>query len=121
MTDVVERFALMERCRECLTVLPLPPAPRVCDKCGSVKVTPRHTEWSHELKVWLLLRFAERHLFVDFRTMQDSWELLLIGNYERTLTNGRIIPCGVAPDEVFPLAVKDAAEWKAAGAKTAFL
>jgi len=121
MASVAERFAQMERCRQCLTVLPAPPAPRVCTKCGKVKVTPRASEWPRELKVFLILRFAERHLFPDFRSEQDSWELLLVGNYERTTTNGRIIPSAVPPDEVFAVAVNDAAAWKAAGAKTAFL
>lgn len=121
MASVAERFATMERCRTCLTVLPAPPAPRACTNCGTVKVTPGHAQWSHTLKVFLILRYAARHLFYPWRSQQDSWELLLIGNYERTTHNGRIIAQGVNPDDVFALAVKDAEEWKAAGSKTDFL
>jgi hypothetical protein len=79
VASVVERFAQMERCRVCLTVLPAPPAPRVCTNCNRVKVTPRWTEWPRSLRTFLLIRYAERHHFPEWRSMQDSWELLLIG------------------------------------------
>jgi hypothetical protein len=42
-------------------------------------------------------------------------------HYERTMTSGRIIRQGVPPDDVYAQAVKDAEEWRLAGAKTAFL
>lgn len=121
MPDVLERFATMERCRECLTVLPDPPAPRVCTKCGAVKVTPRHSEWPHSLKAFLIIRFAVRHLFPEFRSMQSSWELLLVGNYQGRQVNGQIMRHSLPPDDVYAMAVKDAEEWRLAGGKAEFL
>jgi hypothetical protein len=111
----------LERCRTCSSVLPAPPAPRVCTKCGTVKVTPLHGEWPHELKVFLLLKYARRMIFGDFRPMQSSWELLLIGQYEGRFVGGKLRKLGVDPDEVFELAVKEAEEWRLAGGKTDFL
>lgn len=121
MANVAERFSQMERCRSCLAILPAPPAPRVCEKCGAVKVTPHHEQWPRALKVFLILRYAGRHLFPNWRSQQDSWELLLVGNYERTNINGRIIGQGVSPDNVYALAVNDAEAWKVAGSQTEFL
>jgi hypothetical protein len=113
----------IERCKTCDDALPLPPEPRVCKRCGTVKITPLHGDWPHDLKVFLLLRYAGRNLFSpNLRTVQDSWELLLISNYEGgRFPSGRIIKQGVAPDDVFALAVKEAEEWKLAGAVTEFL
>lgn len=120
---LVQSLRHIERCRTCSEVLPLPPAPRVCRRCGTAKVTPLHGEWPHDVKVFLLLQYAARHLFSpNLRTIQDSWELLLTSNYEGgRFPNGRIIKQGVSPDDVFDLAVKEAEEWKLAGAATEFL
>lgn len=111
----------LERCRGCSEVLPLPPAPRVCLKCGEVKITPIHNEWPRSLKTFLLLRHVRNHLFGDWRPMQRSWELLLTGNYEGRFVDGRLYKQGCNPDEVFALAVKEAEEWRLAGGKTDFL
>jgi hypothetical protein len=121
MATAAERFAQMERCRGCQDILPAPPAPRVCARCGNVKITPRHQEWPRTLKTFLLLRYAARNIFADFRPKQASWELLLVGNYEGRWINGRLHKQGVSPDEVYATAVNDAEEWKLAGAKTEFL
>jgi hypothetical protein len=111
----------LERCRTCNDALPVPPAPRVCARCGTVKVTPLHQEWPQSLKTFLLLQYAARHIFADFRPMQRSWELLLTGNYEGRWVGGRLHKSGCDPDEVFALAVKEAEEWRLAGAVTDFL
>lgn len=113
----------IERCRTCNEVLPLPPKPRVCTKCGAVKTTPLHGAWPQSLKTFLLLRYAARNVFTpNLRPIQTSWELLLTSNYEGgRFPGGRIIKQGCSPDEVFALAVKEAEEWRLAGAVTEFL
>lgn len=111
----------LERCRTCSTVLPAPPAPRVCTSCGAIKVTPLHDSWPHEVKVFLLLRAAARHLFPKWRGHQASWELLLTTNYEGRFVGGKLHKQGCDPDSVFEVAVKEAEEWRLAGAKTDFL
>jgi hypothetical protein len=112
----------LERCRMCDTALPVPPAPRVCAKCGAIRVTPHHSEWSREMKVFLLLQYVARNLFTEnLRSVQNTWELLLTSQYERRFVGGRLRRQGVDPDEVFALAVKEAEEWRLAGAVTAFL
>jgi hypothetical protein len=111
----------LERCRTCSTVLPAPPAPRVCLSCNTPKITPLHGDWPKSLKTFLLLRYAARHLFADWRSMQNSWELLLTGNYERRFVDGKLHKQGCDPDSVFEIAVKEAEEWRLAGGKTEFL
>lgn len=111
----------LERCSTCFEVLPAPPAPRVCTKCGVVKVTPLHEEWPKSLKTFLILRYAIRHLFPHWRGMQGSWELLLTTNYERRFVGGKLHRQGCDPDSVFAIAVKEAEEWRLAGAKADFL
>lgn len=112
----------LERCRTCEHALPLPPAPRVCTNCGAVKVTPRHEEWPRSLKTFLLLEYAKRNLFAtDIRPVQNTWELLLTCQYERRFVGGRLRKQGVDPDEVFAIAVREAEEWRLAGAVTDFL
>jgi hypothetical protein len=103
--------------------LPLPPEPRVCKRCGTAKITPLHHEWPQSLKTFLLLRYAGRNVFTEnLRPIQTSWELLLISNYEGgRFPSGRIIKQGIDPDEIYALAVKEAEEWRLAGAVTAFL
>lgn len=121
MATAIERFAQMERCRQCHTVLPAPPAPRACENCGAVKVTPRHGEWPRSLKTFLLIEYAKRHLFPSFRSMQDSWELLLTGAFQSKQVNGQFMRHGAAPDDLFALGVQQAEEWRLAGAVTDFL
>lgn len=123
MTAVAElpQIRHLERCRTCNSVLPVPPAPRICGNCGNVKITPLHQEWPRSLKTFLLLRYAARHLFADWRPMQSSWELLLSTNYERRFVGGKLFKQGVNPDDVFAIAVKEAEEWRLAGGKTDFL
>lgn len=112
----------IERCRTCNGVLPLPPEPRVCPKCKTAKVTPLHGDWPHDLKVFLLLEHSKRNLFSEnIRTVQGTWELLLTSQYERRFVGGKLHKQGCNPDEVFALAVKEAEEWKLAGAVTEFL
>lgn len=121
MASVIERFALLERCGTCNDLLPVPPAPRACARCGAVKITPRSSEWPRSLKTFLILQYAARHLFPEWRSMQDCWELLLRGNYEGKRVNGRITKHGASPDELYAVAVTDAEEWRTSGATTAFL
>ena len=112
----------IERCKTCDDVLPLPPEPRVCSKCGTARITPLHGEWPQSLKTFLLLQYVARNLFSpNLRTIQDSWELLLTCQYERRFVGGRLRKQGVDPDEVYQLAVKEAEEWRLAGAVTEFL
>jgi hypothetical protein len=118
---VEQEIRHLERCRTCSTVLPSPPAPRVCTNCGAVKVTPLHGLWPHSLKVFLLIRAAARHLFPEWRGHQASWELLLTTNYERRFVGGKLFKQGCNPDDVFAIAVKEAEEWGLAGGKTDFL
>lgn len=121
MTAGFARFATLERCRTCFALMPTE-GPRICSKCSTVKVTPRWSDWSHALRVFLILRYGERHLFPSWRPMQDSWELLLSGNYEgKRGVNGQLTRQGVTADEVYAQAVTDAEEWQASGSKTAFL
>lgn len=81
-----------------------------------------HGVWPKNLKWFLLVRYATRHLFPSFRTHQVSWERLLVSNYEGDrFQDGKIIKQGVSPIDVFDLAVADADKWKAEGAKAEFL
>lgn len=119
---LVKSLRHIERCRTCNDVLPLPPEPRVCKRCGNVKVTPRHEQWPQSLKTFLLLEYAKRNLFAEnLRSIQNAWELLLTSQYERRFVGGRLRKQGVDPDEIYQLAVKEAEEWKLAGAVTEFL
>lgn len=112
----------LERCRTCNHVLPVPPAPRVCEKCGAVKIVPHHSDWSHETKVFLLLQHLGRNFFsTQIRPVQRSWELLLINQYEGRFVGGKLHRQGCDPDTVYALAVKEAEEWRLAGGKTDFL
>lgn len=121
MASAIERFALLERCGTCNEMLPAPPAPRACARCGAIKITPRHSDWNRALKTFLILQYAARHLFPEWRSIQDSWELLLRGHYEGKRVNGRIMKHGASPDSIYEVAVAEAEEWRTSGAATAFL
>lgn len=103
MVTAVERFERLEKREAKKAVLPW-------------------TSWPHAQRVFLILRYAGRHLFPSWRPLQDSWELLLVGNYDgKRGANGKITRQGIIADEVYAQAVTDAEEWQASGSKTAFL
>lgn len=97
------------------------PESRVCTRCGTEKKTPRHEKWPRSLKVFLLMKAAERLFFFSWRPMQESWELLLTTHFQNR-SGAEVIPrSSTAPDDVYDRAVKEADEWKAAGGETSFL
>lgn len=121
VTAGARNVSVLERCRVCTYALPVPPAPRICSHCGTAKLTPHHSDWNRALKTFLILQYAARHLFPEWRSVQDSWELLLSGHYQGKKVNGRIVRHSASPDEIYSIGVTEAEEWRTSGSPTAFL
>jgi predicted amidophosphoribosyltransferase len=116
--ELEQRFRHLERCRVCSAALP---DSRVCDRCGTAKSTPRHENWPRSLKIFLIVKYAERLLFFKWRPLQSSWELLLSGYYDAQRKAGEVVPRSTSPDDLYQRAVNDAEEWNVSGAETTFL
>lgn len=107
----VRRF--VERCPACPGIIPST-GPRACDRCGRVRVTPRHQEWPLHLKGYLIFQAALRH-FIPGISVQSVWEKLLTATIAGTQRDGQMYRHAVPADDVYGIVLKDADKWLADG------
>lgn len=105
-------------CAACKAILPDPPAPQVCPKCGAVAI-PHHSDWDPRLKYFQAAAFFSRHAIGNGRTEQLAWEdslRALIAGAGGKSPN----PFGIRFDapamDCYPIALTLALHWRATGA-----
>lgn len=93
-------------CTGCHRLLPEPPAPAVCAKCGRV-AAPLHGDWPKGLKRWLVAQLLEQ-FFAPWAesTHQYRWERLLVAVIAGRRWGTRIIPYATSPEDCFAVALQ---------------